>query len=71
MSLLLVILATIASIAALGVHGLWVFLIGLGLLSAIEKKHPGTNFVEGAVSIIGILIVVMMAAEILLRTLQG
>lgn len=46
MSLMLVILASIAAIAAFGVNGVWVFLIGLGLLAASEKKNPGVNVVE-------------------------
>ncbi|MFT6550456.1 MAG: hypothetical protein ACJA1I_000484 [Zhongshania marina] len=65
--LLTLIITTALSIAAFGIHGAWVLLIGLGLMAAIEKKRPGTNFAEGAVAFIFIAFVFMTVLEYILR----
>lgn len=62
MALLGVILATIAALAAFGIHGGWVFLIGLGLLAASEKKNPGIDFAE---SLAGLLFLGVVGSTVI------
>lgn len=65
--LITLIIATTLAIAAFGLHGVWVLIIGLGILAGIEKKHKDANFAEGAVAFIFIAFVFMTVLEYILR----
>ena len=65
--LITIILLTATATAMFGLHGFWVFVIGLAAMSTIEKRHPGQDFAESAAAAIFLLVVLMMALNFLLR----
>lgn len=65
--LLALIIATVIAIAALGIHGGWVFLVGLALMAAHEKKNPGVDLAEAAAATLFLGVVAAFALSFILR----